>query len=270
MTRPAAIRSLGAAHLPTLVLLHGFMGSGDDWLRTARLLSDRYRCLLPDLPGHGGQPLPADLDFEGYCEHVWKQLAPVLPVRVALAGYSMGGRIAAWLATRHPESIAALVLEGAHPGLETEAERLARRRHDGTWARRLEQEAWPRILEDWYRQPVFADLTPARREAFIQERSAQDPATLARVLRATGLGGQPDLRPGLAGLTCPRAFIAGARDTKFCALGQSLADTCAGLELVKLDGLGHNCHAQDPGQVAAVIEQVCHPMHFTQTSTASS
>ena len=270
MTRPAPIRSLGAAHLPTLVLLHGFMGCGDDWRRTARLLSDRYHCLLPDLPGHGSQPLPADLDFEGYCEWFWRQLAPLLPARIALAGYSMGGRIAAWLATRHPESIAALVLEGAHPGLETEAERRARRRHDENWATRLAREPWPRVLEDWYRQPVFADLAPARREAFIRVRSAQDPATLARVLRATSLSGQPDLRPGLAGLTCPRVFIAGAQDTKFSALGQALADTCTGLELVKLDGLGHNCHAQDPGQVAAVMERVCHPMHFTQTSTASS
>ncbi|MCG5499431.1 2-succinyl-6-hydroxy-2,4-cyclohexadiene-1-carboxylate synthase [Ectothiorhodospira lacustris] len=270
MTRQPVIASLGAVHHPTLVLLHGFMGSGHDWLQTARLLSDRYHCLMPDLPGHAGQSLSADLNFEEYCERLWQQLAPALPPHVGLAGYSMGGRIAAWLAIRHPERIAVLLLEGAHPGLNSETERLARRRHDEAWARRLEQEPWPRVLEDWYQQPVFADLSPAQRDAFVQARSCQNPMTLARVLRAAGLSGQPDLRPGLAGLTCARAFIAGTRDTKFSALGQGLTHACPGLELVKLDGLGHNCHAQAPEQVAAVMRRLCHPMHFTQTSTASS
>ncbi|WP_238375964.1 2-succinyl-6-hydroxy-2,4-cyclohexadiene-1-carboxylate synthase [Ectothiorhodospira magna] len=240
---------------PVLVLLHGFMGSGDDWASTAQYLSDQYHCLRPDLPGHGGQPLPPRLTFTDYCHWCWQQLAPQLPPRFILAGYSMGGRIAARLAIEHPERIAALILEGAHPGLETRWARRTRRQQDALWVKRFTQDPWPAVLADWYQQPVFADLTPQRRADFIRVRSRQDPTALAQVLQAAGLGRQPNLRPGLARLSCPCVFIAGSRDTKFTALGQDLTRTCPRFELVKLDGLGHNCHAQAPHRVAAVIRR---------------
>ncbi|MBE0488260.1 MAG: 2-succinyl-6-hydroxy-2,4-cyclohexadiene-1-carboxylate synthase [Halomonas sp.] len=244
----------------TLVLLHGFMGRGNDWNEVIKHLPPAIRCLAPDLPGHGDAPLdPADehLPFDAYCERVWAGLTEQLPEHIALAGYSMGGRIAAWLAVRHPERVNALILEGAHPGLASSAERQARLDHDEAWARRLEQGPWPDVLEAWYRQPVFASLDDARRRAFIAARASQDPRQLARVLRAASLGHQPALIPGVAALGMPCRFIAGRRDEKFCALGERWSRGCPGLELVKLDGLGHNCHAEAPKTVAYLIHRTC-------------
>jgi 2-succinyl-6-hydroxy-2,4-cyclohexadiene-1-carboxylate synthase len=43
----------GDARRPTVLFLHGFMGSSEDWRETAAALDGRYRCLAVDLPGHG-------------------------------------------------------------------------------------------------------------------------------------------------------------------------------------------------------------------------
>lgn len=245
----------------TLVLLHGFMGRGHDWSEVAGHLPAGMHCITPDLPGHGEAPLApmeeAPPPFQAYCEQIWTGLEAHLPDRFALAGYSMGGRIAAWLAAQHPRRITALVLEGAHPGLDNAAERLARLNHDERWARRLEQGPWPDVLDAWYRQPVFASLDDAQRRAFIAARASQDPGQLARALRAASLGHQPSLIPGVAGLGIPRTFIAGRQDEKFSALGEHWSQGCPGLELVKLDGLGHNCHAEAPETVARIIHRTC-------------
>ncbi|AHK78328.1 hypothetical protein M911_03115 [Ectothiorhodospira haloalkaliphila] len=244
----------------TLVLLHGFMGRGDDWKALISHLPAGVQCIAPDLPGHGDAPLDpigSNPPFGAYCEQVWTGLHAQLPERFALAGYSMGGRIAAWLAARHPERVTALVLEGAHPGLSSAADRQARLDNDETWARRLEQGPWPDVLDAWYRQPVFASLDNARRRAFIQARAPQDPQRLAHALRAASLGHQPSLIPGVAGLDIPRTFIAGGQDEKFTFLGERWARDCPGLELVKLDGLGHNCHAEAPETVARIIHRTC-------------
>ncbi|MFN2349498.1 MAG: 2-succinyl-6-hydroxy-2,4-cyclohexadiene-1-carboxylate synthase [Thioalkalivibrio sp.] len=244
----------------TLVLLHGFMGRGDDWKAVIGHLPAGVQCIAPDLPGHGDTPLltmETPHPFEAYCEEVWTRLDDQLPERFALSGYSMGGRIAAWLAARHPSRVTALILEGAHPGLAEAAERQARLDHDEAWAQRFEQGPWPEVLDAWYRQPVFASLDDARRQAFIAARAPQEPQQLARALCAASLGHQPSLIPGVAELDIPRTFIAGGQDKKFSVLGAHWSKGCPGLELVKLDGLGHNCHAEAPETVAHIIHRTC-------------
>ena len=46
-----AYRDADAADAPTLVMVHGFTGSKENWYPLARALGGRYRLLIPDLPG---------------------------------------------------------------------------------------------------------------------------------------------------------------------------------------------------------------------------
>ncbi|WP_232222276.1 2-succinyl-6-hydroxy-2,4-cyclohexadiene-1-carboxylate synthase [Thioalkalivibrio paradoxus] len=262
--RPKVTPAPNAEDRPAVLLLHGFMGTGSDWLDTARHLAPTLHCLMPDLPGHDGQPPdsagPVD-GFDAYSRRLWRSLEPLLPRRFALAGYSLGGRLALDLACRHPERISALILESAHPGLATPAERQERARRDEDWARRFENGPWPTVLADWYRQPVFASLTDAQRDAFIARRARHAPQALAQVLRATSLSRQTDRWPDLPRLPMPVAYIAGTEDPKFCAVGERIARMLPALTLVKLGGLGHNCHAAAPERVAAVIHRLCTVEH---------
>ncbi len=285
---------LGAAERPAIVMLHGFMGTGSDWLAVARGLQPGFRCLLPTLPGHDratadthpvaglntvpepdpiprrisdrnadGNPDPLGKDsdhtnaFTAYAGQLWRELEPHLPRRFALVGYSLGGRLALELACRHPERVHTLVLESAHPGLQTAAERAVRGDQDALWIHRFERDPWPAVLRDWYRQPVFASLGEAERQRFIDLRAAASPLALATVLRATSLALQPDLEPAWRRLPMALGFITGAKDTRFCAVGARLALARPDLTRVEMDGLGHNCHALAPKAFAALLQPLC-------------
>ena len=45
-----------AADAPTVVMLHGYTGSKENWYRVAQRLRGRYRLVIPDLPGLGRKP----------------------------------------------------------------------------------------------------------------------------------------------------------------------------------------------------------------------
>jgi pimeloyl-ACP methyl ester carboxylesterase len=74
---------------PTLVLLHGFTQTRQSWRPVIAALGGRRRALAPDLPGHGtAAARPASFAAcTGYVRALGGE-------RFALAGYSMGGRIA--------------------------------------------------------------------------------------------------------------------------------------------------------------------------------
>src|SRR5687767_1237687 len=48
---------------PTLVMLHGYTGSKENWYPLARRLRGRYRLVIPDLPGWGRSQRRAGADY---------------------------------------------------------------------------------------------------------------------------------------------------------------------------------------------------------------
>jgi abhydrolase domain-containing protein 6 len=93
---------------PTLLMLHGFTGSKENWYPLVERLRGRYRVLIPDLPGWGASERKPGADY-GYVAQSMrvaefiKALSPGEPV--VLLGHSMGGGIAALVAARHPELV---------------------------------------------------------------------------------------------------------------------------------------------------------------------
>src|SRR6266540_1317222 len=56
---------------PPLLLIHGLGGAASNWTELAPLLLERYRLLVPDLPGHGGSTaLPAVSGLEPFADRV--------------------------------------------------------------------------------------------------------------------------------------------------------------------------------------------------------
>ncbi|MHB8598473.1 MAG: alpha/beta fold hydrolase [Ktedonobacteraceae bacterium] len=96
-----------------LVLVHGYGVSGQMWNRCMPYLAQERQVFIVDLPGHGHSTL----------SDVWRlrEAAPLLAQwlrtlglqPVGLVGHSMGGAIAAHLATHAPELIEQLVLVNA-------------------------------------------------------------------------------------------------------------------------------------------------------------
>ena len=105
------------------MLLHGFTQTSASWRPVRAALGARYKAIAPDLPGHGSfAARPASFSA---CDAYVRVLTRG---PFALAGYSMGGRIALHAALSAGSRLTRLVLVAAGPGLADPAERAARRR----------------------------------------------------------------------------------------------------------------------------------------------
>ncbi|MGY3902520.1 2-succinyl-6-hydroxy-2,4-cyclohexadiene-1-carboxylate synthase [Aeromonas lusitana] len=241
----------GDRDLP-LVLLHGLLGDGRDWQPVIDALPG-IDCHALDLPGHG---LNQPLRVSGFDEaNAW--LCGELEARgihhYLLAGYSLGGRLALYHASHSPAGLQALLLENCHPGLPA-AERPARIKHDEGWARRFEGEPLAKVLADWYRQPVFADLDAAGRARQLARRLGNQGRAVAAMLRATSLGKQPDLAPWLASTSLPVTWISGTEDQKFHRLACQLVKLGCNINHLTMNG-GHNLHANQPETFARLLRE---------------
>ncbi len=92
---------------PTLLLLHGFTGSKENWLPLARALGTRYHLIIPDLPGWAESQRIAGEDYgflvqaervAAFAAHCVRRAGS----ECVLIGHSMGGGIAALAAALYP------------------------------------------------------------------------------------------------------------------------------------------------------------------------
>ena len=95
-----------------LVLVHGFGGDKDNWVRIAPHLVDHYTLLAPDLIGFGDSSQPQDLayDIGAQADRLLAFLDALGIERFHLGGNSMGGYIAGALAAAAPERVRSLWL----------------------------------------------------------------------------------------------------------------------------------------------------------------
>ncbi len=95
---------------PTLVLLHGFGGSRHDWVPVAAELTGNFHLVIPDLPGWGDSPLPADAKRspEAEADRLAAFLTHEAPGNIILIGHSWGALVAGLYAADNPANVAAL------------------------------------------------------------------------------------------------------------------------------------------------------------------
>jgi 2-succinyl-6-hydroxy-2,4-cyclohexadiene-1-carboxylate synthase len=248
----------GDPHRPVILFLHGFMGSGANWAETISALDERFYCVAPDLPGHGRSLglTPEDYTIEGAAKMLRELLDGLEISRTAIVGYSMGGRLALYLALRHPERCSGLFLESASPGIEDAAERKARREADEERARRLESGDFETFLANWYRQPLFASLSQHQGlvEEMIEARSNNDPGELARSLRGMGTGNQPSLWGGLGELEVPTLAVVGSLDERYVRIASLMATLNPRLRTTVVPGVGHHVRLEAPGVYLALLQ----------------
>lgn len=230
-----------------LVLVHGFLGSPDDWEDLVPRWAARRPCLRIELPGHGADRCSGHVDFAATVAAVGAIMAQTgRPADVI--GYSMGGRLALGATLRDPRQVRRLVLISASPGLASGHEREARARADDRLAARLEAVGLPRFVQDWYDLPLFESLRarPALRRALEQRRGAGEASALAAALRGLTVGRQPSYWGDLPGLPMPVLWVAGERDPKYRELLAHAAGLCPQGRLLIVPNAGHMPHLEHP------------------------
>jgi 2-succinyl-6-hydroxy-2,4-cyclohexadiene-1-carboxylate synthase len=246
------VERAGAGAGTALVLLHGFTGSAATWAPFLPAFAREFDTVAIDLPGHGATEAPRD-PARYRMERTVADLAAILErlgiARAAWLGYSLGGRVALGVAALAPSRVAALVLEGASPGIADPAERAARVRSDEALAARIERAGVAAFVDEWEGLPLFASqgrLPADVRAAHRRQRLASDPAGLASSLRGIGQGAQPPLHDRLGEIAAPTLLLAGAEDSKFRRLAAEMAAGMPAAEVVVIEGAGHAAHLEQP------------------------
>ena len=232
--------------LGRVVLLHGFTQTRRCWGAFGAELASHHTVAALDSPGHGhASDVSADL---------WRaaELAARAGGEATYIGYSMGARIALHVAIAGPEVVQRLVLISGTAGIDEQARRAERRAADEALAERIERIGVEQFLEEWFSQPLLADLAVAERD--MAERLRNTAAGLARSLREVGAGTQEPLWSRLGDLKMPVLLVTGTNDFRYRELARRVgAAIGANARHIELNG-GHTVHRQDP-RAASLISR---------------
>jgi 2-succinyl-6-hydroxy-2,4-cyclohexadiene-1-carboxylate synthase len=249
-----------------LVLLHGFTGSGETWAPLRAPLGAAHATIAIDLPGHGRSSAPGEPARYGLARlaaDLARALDALAVDRVALLGYSMGGRAALRFALHHPDRVAALVLESTSPGIADPARRAERLASDAELADVIERDGIRAFVERWEKLPMWESqraLPAATRARLRAQREANSPSGLANSLRGAGAGVDEPVLDRLSTLDVPTLLVAGALDTPYAALGRAMAQALPAAQLTVVPEAGHAVHLEQPeafvGAVTAFLREV--------------
>lgn len=244
------------------ILLHGFVGSSEDFDPLRLALGKPEMVFAPDWPGHGtrsGLRERNDYSLESHLRILDQTLAQTPPGPITLVGYSLGGRILqSWLANRRPTLPPGshIALVSTSPGIAGEAARANRRAGDAAVAKLLREEGMTRFLHYWHWQTMFQPLMRLPREqltAILKRRSACDPEGLALSLEGVGAGSIDDTWDALPKLQTPVVLIAGELDPRYVEFAHQMSSRLATAQVNILPKAGHALHLETPDRLARAL-----------------
>jgi len=98
-----------------LLILHGLLGSQDNWRSQARKLSASRPVITLDLRNHGNSPHIKGMSYREMYEDVIKVAQHEGLSQFHLLGHSMGGKVAMQLALAHSELVKSLIVVDIAP-----------------------------------------------------------------------------------------------------------------------------------------------------------
>jgi len=250
---------------PTIVFLHGFLGSGEVYYPLISHLPDDINILLIDLPGHGSTRFPNDVR-RYHVQHQLKDLGAIIrnycPSKPYLYGYSMGGRLAIRYALYASSSLKGLLLESTSPdiqGLGSLRDRLL-----------IDQERAQQVLTDyegflltWNNMPMFKGGKPSddAYQAYLNIQHHQKPEGIANSLTGFSAALMPNIRTQLMSLQLPVQLIAGAYDVAYTAHARQMHKMLPNSELSVITDAAHRVHLDTPIQITDIIKKfiLTHP-----------
>src|ERR1700677_1309891 len=100
---------------PAVILLHGLLGSSDNWHPVAQRLAGGFQVFTLDARNHGQSPHSVDMSFSLMASDLNEFMVGQGIERAVVAGHSMGGKTAMLFALRHPDMVEKLLVEDMAP-----------------------------------------------------------------------------------------------------------------------------------------------------------
>lgn len=102
-------------HGPPLLILHGLLGSLDNWMPHAQMLATQFQVFLLDLRNHGRSPHADEFSYDLMAADLATFITEQRLGPVHLLGHSMGGKVAMRFAQLHPALTQKLIVADMAP-----------------------------------------------------------------------------------------------------------------------------------------------------------
>jgi pimeloyl-[acyl-carrier protein] methyl ester esterase len=197
---------------PHLVLLHGWGMNSGAFERWIPLLKEECRVTLIDLPGFGvnNHLVPELYSLETICEHIYR----ALPDNAILVGWSLGGLVAQFIASRRPDALRGLITIASTPYfVQTHGWPGIRQDILSTFSKQLTR-SYDKTLERFLAIQAMGSDNPRQEVKTLKQQIKQYPDPSAVAL-AAGLDilGEGDVRSELHKIKVPTLRLYGKRDT---------------------------------------------------------
>lgn len=253
---PATSDSVSKAQ--TVVCVHGFMGSPNDWAPIAVRLAGT-RCIALRIPPILSDPQPiaplSPAGIETAADSLASWLIEHHHASAHLCGYSLGARILVAALARHPElTPRSLTLLAGNPGI-ADTQRPARLLWDLKNAQLLREQGVERFLSGWYQNDVFSSLRdkPDTLRTLIASKTDQPAEQLAQQVVAYSPARMANYWLALPKLETPTLLLAGELDAKYKHVCEHMAYVMPGARFHTILGAGHTLLTEAPDEVAAQL-----------------
>lgn len=227
-----------------IVLLHGYLETGEVWQPLENLLAATHRVLSVDLPGHGGSEVTGDPHTVEYmADAVRAVIRDSGEKKVLLAGHSLGGYVTLAFAEKYPELLTGYVLFHSHPFADSQ-EAIAKRKREITLVRAGKKDImYPSSISMMFAEQNLAKMPEAlaRSKEIASQNSAEGIIAMLNAMMA---------RPSRSSLVesgaLPLLWILGRHDLYFSP-EKALGD-------IKIPGNGRVVILENSGHLGFVEE----------------
>lgn len=236
---------------PPLVFMHALGWDHRQWSHEILRYQARYRVIAADTRGHGASSKPAGpYSLSGFADD-WQAMLDVLKVESAcLIGFSLGGMIAQYMAIKHPERVAALVLVSTVCHFDPDVRAAMENRI--TINRELGAQAAAEAVAKSLFTQEFRDCEVQFLEKFYAWRLMQSQQCIVESIRSTF---DLDTCARLSSLKMPCMVIVGSSDAATPPKAVSdLTRHLAHADIEVVDGAGHMLTIERPREFALILD----------------
>ncbi len=225
-------------HGAAILLTHGFGATARMWDEQIEELTDRYRLILWDLPGHGQSEAPApDTTIDSLIEAMRAILDAEATGPAVLVGLGIGGALSLRFCHVHPDRVRALVLIGTMPGLRSEAAR----------------EIWNRQAEDVAAALERGGLDALEGGAEVDPRNHSSAPALAHAARLLLMQHDTGAIDWLPAIAVPMLILVGSEDRPNLTAAAFMARAIPNARHVVIPRANHAANIHKPNAVNAAI-----------------
>jgi N-formylmaleamate deformylase len=233
---------------PPLILLHGLTANGACWTPLTHVIEGDYDVIMPDARGHGKSSVPDyGYRYEDLANDVVGLIEALRLPPPILIGHSMGGMIAAVVASRNPELLRCLILA------------------DPTFlSPKVQREIRDSDVADQHRRYLNMSLDDVVAEARIRhpDRSLDTIELIARARLQTSMAAfdvltppNPDYMQVVSAIEVPSLLvIGGSAGVVSPDVAADLQRLNPRLQVEQIPEVGHGLHYDQPERFAVVVK----------------